>query len=74
MPLFGRPRSQDQAPQVTTVTCPSCQEPVPADALVCPYCKGVLPPRPNAADAGPTDASNAATDNAKQPAPPDNGG
>jgi hypothetical protein len=54
MPLFGRGRAEEAAS--ATVICPSCQEPAPTDALLCPHCKGVLPPRPQSvevATAGP---------------------
>lgn len=44
MPLFGRGRAAEAAS--ATVVCPSCQEPAPTDVLLCPHCKGVLPPRP----------------------------
>jgi hypothetical protein len=57
MPLFGRRRAQEAAS--ATVICPSCHEPAPADVLVCPHCKGVLPPRPQDVDVAKTGSDNA---------------
>ena len=54
MPLFGRSHAQVEKTASATVICPSCHEPAPAEGLVCPHCKGVLPPRPQAADVGST--------------------
>lgn len=34
------------APAPATVPCPSCGEAAPVTALVCPFCRDVLPPRP----------------------------
>lgn len=58
MPLFGRGRAEEAAS--ATVICPSCHEPAPADVLICPHCKGVLPPRPQAVDVATTGPDSAA--------------
>lgn len=34
------------ASAAATVPCPSCGEPAPVAALICPFCRDVLPPRP----------------------------
>jgi hypothetical protein len=63
MPLFGRGRAEEAAG--ATVTCPSCHEPVSAGVLVCPHCKGVLPPRaqgPAVGATGPAGASSTSND------------
>ena len=67
MPLFGRGRAQKAAS--ATVICPSCHEPAPADVLVCPHCKGVLPPRPQDVDVATTGSVNALSSPSEEQAP-----
>jgi hypothetical protein len=71
MPLFGRSSAQDADAARATVVCPSCHEPAPAEPLICPHCKGALPPRPQATESGSTGSAAAvATMSADQASPP----
>ncbi len=70
MPLFGGSQSQAEEAAGATVRCPSCHEPVPAETLICPHCKGVLPPRAQAGEGGiPGAAVATASVGAGQPSP-----